>query len=300
MITTQPCKAQYLGLVFINANGTIEPTDAPIKKEGEIYRLTGDIESIRIKRSNIILNGNGHTIPASDPSSLPIGRSSNSNGVLLDSVENVVVMNLTVKAVYCGIFLDRTRNCTLVNNTITETTATIPSLQATAGIYVWISNSTIITKNQITSNYAGIYIGYFSEQNQVTQNNISDNTYGIIFGDSSNNSIYKNNFVNSMYKAQASELTNVWDNGLVGNYWSDYNGNGSYVINENNIDHYPLTTPIDIYEESNPTPSPPNDRNALHLELTDYLLPIGVIVAVCIALTILLYLRHRKAKSTKQ
>ena len=31
-----------------------------------------------------------------------------------------------------------------------------------------------------------------------------------------------------------------WDNGLVGNYWSDYKGQGTYVIAENNVDNYPL------------------------------------------------------------
>ena len=69
---------------------------------------------------------------------------------------------------------------------------------------------------------------------------------------------------------------------------------GTYVIDENNTDNYPLTIPVDIYEESNPTPSPPTDSNAPHVDPIYYLLPIGVIVAVCIALTILFYRRHRK------
>jgi hypothetical protein len=43
--------------------------------------------------------------------------------------------------------------------------------------------------------------------------------------------------------------TNLWDNGVEGNYWSDYNGTDSnqdgigdtpYIIDANNVDHYPL------------------------------------------------------------
>jgi hypothetical protein len=43
---------------------------------------------------------------------------------------------------------------------------------------------------------------------------------------------------------------NVWNNGSVGNYWSDYSGNGSYVIDENNVDHYPLLQPVDISQSA--------------------------------------------------
>ncbi len=49
--------------------------------------------------------------------------------------------------------------------------------------------------------------------------------------------------------------TNRWDNGSIGNYWSDCNGtdeNGDgiidspYLVYKNNTDHYPLTTPATI------------------------------------------------------
>ncbi|NIO61333.1 MAG: hypothetical protein GTO35_01570, partial [Gammaproteobacteria bacterium] len=43
--------------------------------------------------------------------------------------------------------------------------------------------------------------------------------------------------------------TNAWDNGVEGNYWSDYNGTGLYEIDDKNKDRYPLTNP---YDETNP------------------------------------------------
>ncbi len=63
------------------------------------------------------------------------------------------------------------------------------------------------------------------------------------------------------------------DNGVVGNYWSDYLarypnatevdssgiGNTPYIIDANNVDHYPLLSEVDTFLASltlNPSPSP--------------------------------------------
>jgi len=84
-----------------------------------------------------------------------------------------------------------------------------------------------------------------------------------LFGVSSNNSVFHNNFIDNAVQVYSSASTNVWDNGYPsgGNYWSDYNGTdlysgvyqnepGSdgigdtpYVIDENNVDNYPLIYP---------------------------------------------------------
>jgi len=87
--------------------------------------------------------------------------------------------------------------------------------------------------------------------------------------DSSNNTIYHNNFVNNTNQVyQEENFNNTWNEVYPsgGNYWSDYNGTdlysgpyqnitGSdgigdtpYVIDANNIDHYPL---MNLYS---PTP----------------------------------------------
>jgi nitrous oxidase accessory protein NosD len=66
---------------------------------------------------------------------------------------------------------------------------------------------------------------------------------------------YHNNFLGSISFDRAGNVTYTWDNGAEGNYWSGYTGtdaNGDgisdtpYVINENNIDVYPLMKPYDI------------------------------------------------------
>lgn len=95
--------------------------------------------------------------------------------------------------------------------------------------------------------------------NCIYENSLSYNRYAIRIRNINstifeNDTFYHNNFLNNTQTVQVESpnYQNVWDNGSEGNYWSDYNGtnnNGdgigdtSYVINENNIDRFPLITP---------------------------------------------------------
>jgi parallel beta-helix repeat protein len=111
------------------------------------------------------------------------------------------------------------------------------------------SNVTI-QKTNIEGSADGIYLS-LSFNNSITENNITDNdNFGVsIVGDSIENVVYHNNFINNGSQHASSEDTNVWDDGAQGNYWDNYagvdsNGNGigdtSYVIDANNQDRYPL------------------------------------------------------------
>jgi nitrous oxidase accessory protein NosD len=71
---------------------------------------------------------------------------------------------------------------------------------------------------------------------------------------SHNNVIYHNKFVNSLLYTENRNGTqftpkNSWDNGLEGNYWSDYTGEDAdgdgigdtpYMVGKDNVDNYPL------------------------------------------------------------
>ena len=62
-IYIQPIKGQNDGIITISANGNITPPSAPIEKKGNIYSLTSDYNgSITIGGSNLIFDGNGHTV----------------------------------------------------------------------------------------------------------------------------------------------------------------------------------------------------------------------------------------------
>ena len=94
--------------------------------------------------------------------------------------------------------------------------------------------------------------------------NIVENHYHGIYADgSSNNIFYHNSIVNNTINQAYITGVNVWDDGYPsgGNYWSDYNGtdlfygsaqnetgsdgigDAPYLIDANNIDHYPLMNP---------------------------------------------------------
>lgn len=105
----------------------------------------------------------------------------------------------------------------------------------------------------------------YSPNNTVVENNIANNSLGLVIQEW-NNTIYHNNFLNNTehaFMGPASYCNNTWDNGYPsgGNYWDNYTGNDlyqgssqdelgsdgigdtAYVINENNVDRYPLMNP---------------------------------------------------------
>jgi len=148
-----------------------------------------------------------------------------------------------------GIMLESSSNNNNVNgNSITSNDV---------GILFDSSSNNSISGNNITNNSDGTYL-YSSSNNSLNGNSITANTYdGIYLGSSSSNAIYHNNFINNTNQVSSSNSTNVWDNGSMGNYWSDYltrNPNATqvdssgvwntpYVIDKNNTDHYPLMVP---------------------------------------------------------
>jgi hypothetical protein len=54
------------GTIYIRADGSIDPPQAPIQRNGDIYTLTSNITSgndgIIIERNNMTLDGAGYTV----------------------------------------------------------------------------------------------------------------------------------------------------------------------------------------------------------------------------------------------
>ena len=122
------------------------------------------------------------------------------------------------------------------------------------GLLLAYTTDSSIIKNNITDNIHGIFLSE-SSSNTVTWNNITKSSAnGIYLYYSQNNMFFHNNFIsntNQVYDIGAS--SNIWDNGVEGNYWSNYNGTDDsgdgigdtqYVIDENNQDNYPLVNTI--------------------------------------------------------
>jgi parallel beta-helix repeat protein len=134
------------------------------------------------------------------------------------------------------------------------------------GVLFVYTTGSFITNVNASNNRYGIYL-YQSNGTTIVGNTVSNGWAGILLASSGNNTIFHNNFMyNQQYQVFLAydDGTNKWDNGYPsgGNYWSDYTGvdlysgpyqneTGSdgigdtpYVIDANNIDHYPLMKPF--------------------------------------------------------
>ena len=157
-----------------------------------------------------------------------------------------------------GIDLVDTFDTIIANNSIQN---------RTLGIGFQNASNNHIYSNTITDCVACINLEYFSNYNNITENDCIDNFYyGILISESSNyNNIYHNNYINCNQNS-FDECMNSWDNDYPsgGNYWDDYTGTDNdgdgigdtpYPIQGgDNEDRYPLMEP---WEEENQPPNVP-------------------------------------------
>ena len=278
----QPGKA-WTGTVYIRADGSIDPPDAPIITYDNVtYTLTDNITSstngIVVERDNIVVYGAGYTIQGTG----------SGTGIVLSGRNNVTIRNTNVKEFGDGVNGEAASHITISGNSITNNSHTGIALHSGEnyhnisgnsitmnkfrGIYLAGSWHNSICGNNITNNGYGIYL-YSCAYNTISRNTIANNSqYGITLEDSSIIDIFHNNFLNNTNQISIVGKSHVyvldrpffvWDNGYPsgGNYWSDYTGmdeekgpkqdqpgsdgigDTAYVIDENNTDRYPLMNP---------------------------------------------------------
>ena len=230
-----------------------------------------------------------------------LGKENSASGITLNGLSNLVCNN-TVTGQIEGIAISGIGNIVFGNNI---------SYNSAAGINIqphWDKSSeykgdNIICKNWITNNREGINLNS-GQNNTIYANYISVNQIGVsiiwdqtgaaflggklyfepdrnLWQTAYNNTVHLNNFVDNGQGAADWNWQgiNMWDNGMEGNFWSDYAGtdtnqngigdtaysvNKPYTINyslggDNSrlydprivntnevLDHYPLMSPFDI------------------------------------------------------
>ncbi len=222
----QPVKALYSAVeIDINPDGSVTPPDAPIVNVDNItYTMTDDVNitahpsiysaGIRIRRSNIIFNGNGHILMGHGADGFAMWGT--------DHVTNVTIENSTATGFETCLLLDHSHNNTIKGNTFYGSSGSV--------VVVQNSNNNIIDGNSITNGSYGADLVYYSANNIFTRNHIANNTFwSIAVHQGAGSDIFYHNII-SGNAISVDGPASTWDNGYPsgGNYWSDYAGTDTY------------------------------------------------------------------------
>jgi parallel beta-helix repeat protein len=179
---------------------------------------------------------------------------------LADSERNVLSDNWAFNNTHVGLHIGPASHNILSKNMVWKNEN---------GIYIYGSVNNTVAENRVFSNAFGIWLGAcvnnvvycnevynntygvrlaMSSTNTVLENEFEGNVFGIWLQGAKDNFIVHNNFLNNTGEL-AADSVNLLDNGMEGNYWSDYGGfdknkdgigDTPYVIDANNTDRYPL------------------------------------------------------------
>jgi parallel beta-helix repeat protein len=183
------------GVIYIKPDGQVEPSTAPILNVGNShYTFTDDIyNSIIIERDNIVVDGANRALQGTD--------AHGSRGIDLTGRSNVTIANIKIKDFGYGVYLSSASN-------------------------------NVLSQNDLTNNYCGIWLVVSSNSNIISGNNIANNEgYAIWLKDSSNNNISENKFtLNSDYCIYLGDSNN---NTVSANYIAN-NDLGIYFYSSSN------------------------------------------------------------------
>ena len=291
--------AKAIGTVYIRDNGSIEGDGLKLENGIYVF-TSDIYGQITIEKDNIIVDGSGYILHAMDEGTILLENVENvtlRNIEVIDTDFGITLKNShynKIERSTCIIKIENSQFNTIhqnkqislflsnsTNNTIKENNITDPPLY---GIKLQAeSNQNNIHKNNITNCKSGINFHGNSSHNNIYENNISVNGNALIFYNSyhnlvhdnsirnnrgsyiyfrgaSSNQFFRNDFIENNGSIVCWYCTNIWDNGVEGNYWSDYNGtdpdgngigNIAYSIltlhlsgEDYDYDNYPLMTPI--------------------------------------------------------
>ncbi|MCJ7423312.1 right-handed parallel beta-helix repeat-containing protein [Candidatus Bathyarchaeota archaeon] len=230
------------------------------------------ISLIGDSQETVIVDGNGTgSVIKVTANNARIGRftvRNGSNGIEVAGSNNALVTeNVVVNTTNWAIYASYSTNCTIRNNIAANNTysgilvtnsmdfAVSDNSAYGNGGYGINANSSrngLIEHNDAFANYYdGIGLSSVSVNCTIAGNNVFNNSiYGIwVDSDCAGNTIYVNNLVRNVIQALAGNLTNNWDSGFEGNYWSNYEGadmnndgigDTPYSVTGGSIDNHPL------------------------------------------------------------
>jgi parallel beta-helix repeat protein len=204
-------------IIYISPDGQVSPSTAPILNVGNShYTFTADIyNSIIIGRDNIVIDGANHAVQGAG--------TYDSRGIDLSGRSNVTVTNVKIKGFDYGVYLSS-------------------------------ASDNVLSQNDLTDNYCGIWIVVSSNNNIISGNNIANNEmYAIWLKESSNNKISENKITShnnyTIYIRASSGTTfsaNNIENNKLGIFF--YEASNNILYHNNFIDN---TAAYSIYDSTN-------------------------------------------------
>ena len=186
-------------------------------------------------------------------------------GIDLQWVDTVLISNCTFveNSIGCKIVSSEAKveNCTFSSNTdtglfimdYTEVNVSYCTFRDNLNLGAWLQYRDSSYRCQFYNNSIALKL---SSHNSVKECIFENNTVGIYLF-SGNNTVCFNVFSNQSEHVRFERISsvNTWDNGSVGNYWSNYTRpdvdkdgivDNPLQFNINNIDHYPVAEPFDL------------------------------------------------------
>jgi hypothetical protein len=155
--------------ININADGSVEPSTAPIEYKGNVYTLTSNISGgIVVHRSNIFIDGAGYALNGASQSSIGIDLRNNVTGVPSpQEIFNVTVKNLAIINFDRSVDTTGGGNDTFYNDYIANTLSGLRG-----GVFFWICGGNNITHCTINGEPA-VYMHFGASSNSIVENNLS-------------------------------------------------------------------------------------------------------------------------------
>ncbi|RLI39856.1 hypothetical protein DRO69_13780, partial [Candidatus Bathyarchaeota archaeon] len=280
----QPVKA-WTGTVYIRADGSIDPPDAPIITYDNVtYTLTDNITSsadgIVVERNNIVIDGAGYTLQ---------GSGTWSKGIYLLGRSNVTIKNTNIKDFRYGVQFNSTFHSILSANNITRNVEGVRldfssgnalsgnSIERNEhfGVYLWESSHNTISGNYIADTYGytdskGLVLKK-SSNNVVDGNIVIGNDYGgIVLLGSSNNIISANNVTDNgdWTDDYGIELTycSIWE----GCWPTSYSDNNTIIGNNVTRNTSGIGLCASWYNNITANTVINNSGNGIHMETSSY------------------------------
>jgi parallel beta-helix repeat protein len=195
--TFQVKTAKAQSRIYILSEGLVESSNAAIQHAGSMYQLTADLNAeIIVQKSNIVIDGNGHSLLAEGMAE---------RGIYLSGLTNVTIQNLGVSGFRYAIYIEN-------------------------------SSFNVVQGNRLSNQGDGIVLDPNSNNNTISRNTINGTQYNSLFlGESSGNTISYNNIIftaNILDSYQASN-NRIYGNRVL-NY-SGYIGFGLGEESDNNL-----------------------------------------------------------------